>query len=130
MLVRFIKIIIGFVILCAIQYLCNWIVRLTHIVLPSPILGIIVFALLLQFKIIKKEWVQDICNLLLKNMPLLFVPLFVGIIAYYGIIEKNLIPIIINVVVTTTVTLIITAIFVENVIKFVRLRKIRKIHND
>lgn len=130
MFARIIKIIIGFVILCAIQYLCNWIVRLTHIVLPSPILGIIVFALLLQFKIIKKEWVQDICNLLLKNMPLLFVPLFVGIIAYYGIIEKNLIPIIINVVVTTTVTLIITAIFVENVIKFVRLRKIRKIHND
>ncbi len=130
MLVRFIKIIIGFVILCAIQYLCNWIVRLTHIVLPSPILGIIVFALLLQFKIIKKEWVQDICNLLLKNMPLLFVPLFVGIIAYYGIIEKNLIPILINVIVTTTMTLIVTAIFVENVIKFVRLRKIRKIHND
>lgn len=130
MLVRFIKIIIGFVILCAIQYLCNWIVKLTHIVLPAPILGIIVFALLLQFKIIKKEWVQDICNLLLKNMPLLFVPLFVGIIAYYGIIEKNLIPILINVIVTTTMTLIVTAIFVENVIKFVRLRKIRKIHND
>lgn len=130
MLARFIKIIIGFIILCAIQYLCNCVVKLTHIVLPAPILGIIVFALLLQFKIIKKEWVHDVCNLLLKNMPLLFVPLFVGIIAYYGIIEKNLIPILINVIVTTTMTLIVTAIFVENVIKFVRLRKIRKIHND
>lgn len=130
MLARVIKLIIGFGILCTVQYICNWIVKYTHVLLPAPILGIIVFACLLQFKIIKKEWVQDICNLLLTNMPLLFVPLFVGIIAYYGIIEKNLIPILINVVLTATITLIVTAIFVENVIKFVRLRKIRKMHND
>jgi holin-like protein len=103
---------------------------LTHFVLPAPILGIIVFAILLKFNIIKKEWVKDICNLLLNNMPLFFVPLFVGIINYYGLIQKNLIPILLNVVLTTTITLIITAIFVENVIKFVRLHKIRKFHDD
>ena len=66
---------------------------------------------------------------MLKYMPLLFVPLSVGIIAYFGIIEKNFIPIIINVVGTTTLTLLLTAIFVENVIKYVRLRKIRNLRN-
>lgn len=127
---RIIKYILGFLILCSVQFVCNFFVNAMHFVLPAPILGIIVFALMLQFKIIKKEWVKDICNLLLSNMPLLFVPLFVGIMAYYGIIEKNLIPIIINVIVTTTVTLVVTALFVENVIKFVRLHKMRKSKND
>ena len=83
----------------------------------------------MKLNIIKKEWVKDICNLLLKYMPLLFVPLFVGIISYYSILQKNLIPIAMNVILTTTITLIVTAIFVENDIKFVRLHKIKKIHN-
>ena len=98
---RFIKYFIGFFILCAIQYLCNLFIKCTHIVFPAPILGIIVLFSLLQLQIIKKDWIKDICELMLKYMPLLFVPLSVGIIAYFGIIEKNFIPIIINVVGTT-----------------------------
>lgn len=104
--------------------------KLTNIVFPAPILGIIVLFLLLQFKIIKREWIEDICALMLKYMPLLFVPLAVGIISYYGIIEKNLIPILINVIGTTTLTLLLTAMFVENVIKFIRLQRMRKFHDD
>lgn len=124
------KYITGFLILCAIQFACNWFVKKTNIVFPAPILGIIVLFLLLQFNIIKKSWIRDICTLMLKYMPLLFVPLAVGIISYYGIIEKNLIPILINVIGTTTLTLLLTAIFVENVIKYIRFRRMRHLHND
>ena len=127
---RVFKCLIGFVILCAIQFACNIIIKFFNIPFPAPILGIIVMFLMLQLQVIKRDWVKDICELLLKYMPLLFVPLAVGIIVYYGIIEKNLIPILINVVGTTTLTLLLTAIFVENVIKFVRLQKMRKIKND
>ena len=120
----------GFIILCGIQFVCNYLVKTFHIILPSPILGIIVLALLLKFNIIKKEWIKDICNLLLKYMPLLFVPLFAGIIIYYSLIEKNLIPIIINILVTTTITLVLSALFVENIIKYIKFRKFKRIHND
>lgn len=130
MLSRFFKYLIGFSILCVIQYICNCLIKITHLVFPAPILGIVVLFILLQLNIIKKEWIKDICSLMLKYMPLLFVPLSVGIVSYYGIIEKNLIPILINVIGTTTLTLLLTAMFVENVIKYVRLRKIRKLHND
>jgi putative effector of murein hydrolase LrgA (UPF0299 family) len=61
---------------------------------------------------------------------LFFVPLFVGIVAYYGLIEENLVPILVNVAVTTSLVIIISALFVENVIKFVRLYKIRRSKND
>lgn len=130
MISRIFKYISGFLILCAIQFVCNIFVKKTHIVFPAPILGIIVLFLLLQLNIIRRDWIKDICALMLKYMPLLFVPLSVGIVSYYGIIEKNLIPILINVIGTTTLTLLLTAIFVENVIKYVRLHKIRKLNHD
>ena len=130
MVSRVLKSIIGFIILCTIQFLCNLFVKLSNIPFPAPILGIIVLFLLLQFNLIKREWVKDFCEFILKYMPLLFVPLAVGIITYYGIIEKNLIPILINVIGTTTLTLLLTALFVENVIKFVKLQKMRKMKND
>ncbi len=105
-------------------------VKIFHLILPAPILGLIIFSCLIQMNIIKKEWVKDICALLLKNMPVMFVPLLVGIIVYYSIIEKNLIPILINIIVTATLTLLLTAIITDNIIKYIRLRKMRKMKND
>lgn len=130
MLDKSLKYLIGFFILLLVQFIANLLIKVTNIVFPSPILGIIILTICLQFKIIKSEWIKDICDLLLKNMPLLFVPLFVGIIAYYGLIEKNLLPILINVFVTATITLIVTAFFVDNVIKYIRFSKIKRNQND
>ena len=98
--------------------------------LPAPILGLIVFALLLQFNIIKKEWIEDICEFLLKYLPVLFVPFLVGIISHFDLIGKNLLLLTINIFITTAITLVVTALFVENVIKFVRLKKIKDMKND
>lgn len=112
--------------LCLVQLICNWFINITHIIFPAPILGIIFLFVLLQFNIIKKDWIRDICNLLLKYMPLFFIPVAVGVISYYKLIEENLVLILTNVIVTMVVTLIVTAIFVENIIKYIRLRKIRK----
>ena len=124
------KLVLGFSILCSIQYLCNIVVKYTNIVLPAPILGIVVFACLLHFNIIKKNWVKDICELTLKYMPLLFVPLAVGIITYYSLIEKNLVAIVVNVILVATITLVITALFVENFLKYLRYRRIRQKQNE
>lgn len=127
---RIIKYITGFIIIFLIQYICNWLVKSFNLILPAPILGLIVFTFLLQTNVIKKEWVKDICKFLLKIMPMLFVPLLVGIVVYYSVIEKNFIPILVNVILTATLTLFITALIVDNIIKFIRLQKIRKFHND
>jgi len=127
---RFFKTILGFLILCAVQYICNKAVTAFHLILPAPILGIFVLAILIQLNIIKKAWIKDISVLLLKYMPMFFVPLFVGIISYYALIQKNLIFIIISIILTTTITLVTTAIIVESVIKFIRLGKIKAFRND
>ena len=79
---------------------------------------------------IKKEWIQDICEFLLKYLPVLFVPFLVGIISHFDLIGKNLLLLTINIFITTAITLVVTALFVENVIKFVRLKKIKDMKND
>ena len=127
---KFLKLILGFGILCGVQALCNLVLTALNFSFPAPIMGIIILAILLKLNIIRREWVKDICELFLKYMPLFFVPLFVGIVAYYGLIEENLVPILVNVAVTTSLVIIISALFVENVIKFVRLYKIRRSKND
>ena len=88
-------------------------------------MGIIIFFLLLQFKIIKEEWIKDICELLLKYMPLLFIPFLVGIVSYYGMIKTQLTPLIANIVICAFLTLTTTALIVENIIKYSRLEKMR-----
>ncbi len=127
---RFLRLLLGFGILCLIQFVCNFVLNLFHLAFPAPILGIIVLTLLLHFEIVKKTWVKEICELFLNYMPLLFVPLTVGIVAYYGIIEKNLLPIIVNVVVTSTLVIVVSALFVENVIKFIRFYRFRRMKRD
>ena len=127
---KLLKLVLGFGILCLIQTVCNLALTALSIKFPAPIMGIIVLAFLLRFNIINKEWVKDICELFLKYMPLFFVPLFVGIIVYYSLIEENLIPILVNIAITTSLVIIISALFVENVIKFVRFYKIRGHKND
>ena len=119
---RVFKYILGFAILSFILIVCNFLSKHFHLILPAPIL-------MLQFKIIKEEWVKDICELLLQYMPLLFIPFLVGIVSYYGLIKTQLLPLLGNIIICAFFTLISTALIVENIIKYTRLEKMR-IHKD
>ena len=90
MLTKIFKIIIGFLIIITIQFISNYIVKFTHLPMSGAILGLIIFTVLLKYKIINKKYVEDCISLILNYMPLLFIPLFVGIISYYNVIEHDL----------------------------------------
>lgn len=120
------SLIIGFAILIILQFISNFIINLSPVKFPAPILGMVFFVILLQTKIIKEEWIKDICELLLKHMALLFIPLFVGIIVYFDLIKTNLLPILLAIFLITTLIMVFTALFVETIIKVTRLAKIRK----
>ncbi len=130
MVKEFFSYISGFLILVFILFVCNIISKSIAFVIPTPILGIIVLFLLLQFKIIKEERIKNICEFLLKYMPLLFIPFLVGIVSYYGLIEKQLVPIVLNIAISAALTMVITAFVVESIIKYTRLKKMRNSNND
>ncbi len=122
--------ILGFVILFLLYFISKATLSFAHIVFPPAILGLILFTLCLQFKIIKEEWIKTASEFLLKNMALLFVPFIVGLIAYKDILMKNWFVILLVIFLTTTLTIVSIGLFVEYGLKFLRLYKMKKVKED
>lgn len=129
MIKTLLKFLLGLGILFSFYILSMCIIKLTHITMPPAILGLILFSLSLINGIIKEEWIKTTVEFLLKNMAILFVPFIGGLIIYQSVLLKNWVAIMLIVLLTTTITIVLTGLFVEYGIKYLRLYKMRK-HND
>lgn len=97
---------------CAILFGClalgELIIYLTHIPLPSSILGMLLLTLMLKLKILKLEWVQGLSDFLVANIGFFFVPPGVAIMVYFDIIKAQFWPIVVSSVVSTILVLAVT----------------------
>lgn len=84
------------------------IITLTHIPLPSSILGMLLLTLLLKLKVIHLEWVRSISDFLVTNIGFFFVPPGVAIMLYFDIIKAQFVPIVTASVVSTVLVLAVT----------------------
>ena len=84
------------------------IVWLTAFPVPSSILGMLLLTALLQMKVIKIEWVENLSNFLVSNMGFFFVPPGVALMLYLDIIEAEFWPIVISVLASTILVLVMT----------------------
>lgn len=108
----------SFLILLALQFISEKILHTLEFNFPPTILGLIIFALLLNFKIIPMRFMKDTCTILISILPALFVPLLVGITTYQELIMRNLVGIIGITILATFITMVLTAIFVDKVIEW------------
>ncbi len=116
--VKFFRLAVGFIILLLIQIISDKVLKTLGLNFPPTILGLIIFALLLNFKIIPMRFMKDICDVAISILPALFVPLLVGITAYYGLIKQNLLGIVGIIILATFITMVLTAIFVDKVMEW------------
>ena len=112
------RVVFGFLILLLLQLLSEKILQALSVNFPPTILGLIIFALLLNFKIIPMWLMKDICTVSISILPALFVPLFVGVTVYYSIIKQDLISILAVIILTTFITMVLTAFFVDKVMEW------------
>ncbi len=84
------------------------IITLTHIPLPSSILGMLLLTLLLKLKVIRLEWVRSISDFLVTNIGFFFVPPGVAIMLYFDIIKAQFVPIVTASVMSTVLVLAVT----------------------
>ena len=84
------------------------IITLTHIPLPSSILGMLLLTLLLKLKVIRLEWVRSISDFLVTNIGFFFVPPGVAIMLYFDIIKAQFVPNVTASVVSTVLVLAVT----------------------
>jgi len=124
---KLLNFLIGLLIIFLIQYISFIILKFLKVNFPSPLFGIILLFLLLQFKIIKEDLVKDCCEFFLNNMILFFIPIFVGIICYTKTIYQNFFPIILVILITTFLTLVCTGLFFQIFLKYSRYLNIKKI---
>ncbi|HDG7088360.1 TPA: holin-like murein hydrolase modulator CidA [Staphylococcus aureus] len=84
-----IKLLLQLGIIIVITYIGTEIQKIFHLPLAGSIVGLFLFYLLLQFKIVPLTWVEDGANFLLKTMAFFFIPSVVGIMDVASEITLN-----------------------------------------
>ncbi|MBU9844006.1 CidA/LrgA family protein [Rahnella ecdela] len=94
-------------------YLClfagNAISSLLPLTIPGSIIGMLILFGLLSTQILPFKWVKPGCNVLIRYMALLFVPIGVGVMNYYEQLRTQLGPLVVSCLVSTIIVLLVVA---------------------
>ena len=107
-----------FMLIFTINYVGILLSKILHLPLPGTILSLLLLFLMLQFKVLKLEKIENAGNFLLLNMTIFFMPPTVKIIDSYELLEKDLFKIIVIILVSTFLTMGITGKVVQLMIDF------------
>ncbi|WP_010253670.1 CidA/LrgA family protein [Myroides injenensis] len=88
----------------------EFVVYLTHVKLPSSIIGLVLLWVLLKMGWIKAQSISGISDFLIKNMGIFFVPPCVAMLNYFGILSESIVPIIVATLVSTVLVTFVTGI--------------------
>ena len=107
-----------FMLIFTINYVGMLLSKILHLPLPGTIVSLFLLFLMLQFKVLKLEKIENAGNFLLLNMTIFFMPPTVKIIDSYELLEKDLFKIIVIIIVSTFLTMGITGKVVQLMIDF------------
>lgn len=117
MIYKFIKIILQICMIYFITVLGSWIQETLNIPIAGSIIGLVILFLLLQFKIIKEEWIKDGANLLLSTMIFFFIPSIVGAMNLVDKINAQFIFLIVLVIASTCIVALSSGYIAEKMLK-------------
>ncbi len=106
-----------FFIIFTINYIGIIISTILNLPIPGTIMGMILFFLLLHFKILKIEKIKNATSFLLLNMAIFFLPPGIKILDYIHFLDGQFIKSIFLIVITTFITMGITGKVVEFMIE-------------
>ncbi len=86
------------------------IARALNLPLPGPVLGMLLLFVVLLMRGSAPEMLQKTAQGLLRHLSLLFVPAGVGIMTHLALLQREWLPTLLTLVLSTLVTLTITAL--------------------
>ncbi|NIK76801.1 holin-like protein [Paenibacillus castaneae] len=86
-----------------------------HLPIPGSIVGIIFLFALLEFKIIRLDWIELGSKWLLSEMLLFFIPATVSIINYKSLIAANGIQILISIIGSTLLVMLCAGMIAQRI---------------
>ena len=105
------------ILILLISYIGTEVQRLLHIPLAGSIVGLLMFYLLLQFKIIPVSWVDEGANFLLKTMVFFFIPSVVGVMNVASDITLNYILFFLIIILGTCLLALSSGYIAETLVK-------------
>lgn len=106
-----------FLIILVINFVGVIIQNIFHLPLPGTILGMLILFVLLWTKVLKVESIEKVCDFLILNMIIFFLPPAVELLEYMTLLKTGFFKIIILLIVTTVITMIVTGKTVDFCIK-------------
>ena len=100
----------AFVVIVCFQFAGEALSRFAGLTVPGPVVGLalLVFAAL-AWAPLQRE-VEEVADLLLRHLSLLFVPAGVGVLQYLDLLRREWLPLIAVVVLSTALTLAVSAL--------------------
>lgn len=111
-----VKLVLQLALILLITYIGTEVQKLLHILLAGSIVGLILFFLLLQFKIIPESWIDVGANFLLKTMVFFFIPSVVGIMDVASDITLNYVLFFIVIIIGTCVVALSSGFIAEKMV--------------
>lgn len=105
------------ILILLISYIGTEVQRLLHIPLAGSIVGLLMFYLLLQFKIIPVSWIDEGANFLLKTMVFFFIPSVVGVMNVASDITLNYILFFLIIILGTCLVALSSGYIAETLVK-------------
>lgn len=101
-----IRIIIHILILYGFYSIGVWIQRTFDLFIPGSIIGMLLLFTLLATKIVQPKWIEQGTLLLLRHMPLLFLPVTVGILNFLDVFSGRGFLLIVIALVSTLIVMV------------------------
>ncbi len=111
------KILIQLTILFSICLAGQFLAGLLPIAVPGSVISMVILLLLLLFRLLRPQHIQEVSEFLLRNMAFFFVPAGVQILEKYTYLQGHLLTFALICIVTTLLTFLVTALTVTGVIK-------------
>lgn len=118
-----IKLVLQLALIMLITFIGTEVQKLLHIPLAGSIVGLMLFFLLLQFKIIPESWINVGADFLLKTMVFFFIPSVVGIMDIASNITMNYILFFIVIIIGTCLVALSSGYIAEKMLEKNNTRK-------
>jgi len=103
----------GITLLLVYQLVGEITVRLLGVPIPGPVLGMVMLFITLMIRGKAPESVDQASTALLSHLSLLFVPAGVGMMAHFGRIADEWVPITLALLLSTVITMVATALIMQ-----------------
>ena len=113
---------LGFALLVVLQWLGGRLMARAHAPIPGSVVGMVLLAAGIQFRVIPRRLVRASAELLVRHLTLLYVPAGVGVLLYVALLQREWLPIVGGAIASLVTVLAVVGVIAD--------RAERRAHHD